>query len=98
MFPRPLHPPSAQIGKMLQGTVHLPISSRQTRAAYNNSDAFALITPLKRLLNMEKTEAHKLPRAVLNERRRRAVKMRMSGAAIAETVNHPLRVNRCVWG
>jgi len=35
---------------------------------------------------MEKAEAHKLPRAVLNERRRRAVKMRLSGATIAETV------------
>jgi transposase len=35
---------------------------------------------------MEKTEAHKLPRVVLNERRRRAVKLRLSGAMIAETV------------
>jgi len=35
---------------------------------------------------MEKTEAHKLPRVVLNERRRRAVKLRLSGATIAETV------------
>jgi transposase len=35
---------------------------------------------------MEKTEAHKLPRAVLNERRRLAVKMRLRGATIAETV------------
>jgi uncharacterized protein (DUF427 family) len=34
---------------------------------------------------MEKTEAHKLPRAVLNERRCRAVKMRLDGATIAET-------------
>jgi len=35
---------------------------------------------------MEKTEAHKLPRSVLNERRRRAVKMRLGGATIAATV------------
>jgi transposase len=35
---------------------------------------------------MEKTEGHRLPRVVLNERRRRAVKMRMRGATIAETV------------
>ena len=35
---------------------------------------------------MEKTEAHRLPRVVLNERRRRAVKLRLSGATIAETV------------
>jgi len=35
---------------------------------------------------MERTEAHKLPRIVLNERRRRAVKMRLNGATIAETV------------
>ena len=36
-------------------------------------------------MNMEKTEAHKLPRVVLNERRRRAVKMRLRGATIAAT-------------
>jgi len=35
---------------------------------------------------MEKTEAHRLPRVVLNERRRRAVKLRLNGATIAETV------------
>ena len=35
---------------------------------------------------MWKTDGHKLPIAVLNERRRRAVKMRLSGATIAETV------------
>ena len=35
---------------------------------------------------MEKTRAHRLPRVVLNERRRRAVKLRLSGATIAETV------------
>ena len=35
---------------------------------------------------MEKTEAHRLPRVVLNERRRRAVKVRLSGATIAETM------------
>ena len=35
---------------------------------------------------MEKTEAHRLPRVVLNERRRLAVKLRLSGATIAETV------------
>jgi transposase len=35
---------------------------------------------------MERTEEHKLPRVVLNERRRRAVKMRLNGATIAETV------------
>jgi transposase len=35
---------------------------------------------------MEKTEAHKLPRVVLNERRRFAVKLRLNGATIAETV------------
>jgi len=35
---------------------------------------------------MEKTEGHRLPRVVLNERRRRAVKLRLSGATIAETV------------
>lgn len=35
---------------------------------------------------MERTEAHRLPRVVLNERRRRAVKLRLSGTAIAETV------------
>jgi transposase len=35
---------------------------------------------------MEKTEAHKLPRVVLNEPRCRAVKLRLSGATIAETV------------
>jgi len=35
---------------------------------------------------MEKTEAHRLPRAVLNERRRRSVKLRLSGATIAEAV------------
>lgn len=40
----------------------------------------------ERLLIMEKTEGHKLPRVVLNERRRRAVKMRLRGATIAETV------------
>jgi transposase len=39
-----------------------------------------------RLRSKEKTEAHKLPRSVLNERRGRAVKMRLSGATIAETV------------
>ena len=33
---------------------------------------------------MEKTEAHRLPRVVLNERRRRAVKLRLGGATIAE--------------
>ena len=41
---------------------------------------------LKRLTNMEKTEAHRLPRVVLNERRRRAVKLSLHGATIAETV------------
>ena len=35
---------------------------------------------------MEKTEAHRLPRVVLNERRRLAVKLRLNGATIAETV------------
>ena len=35
---------------------------------------------------MERTEAHRLPRVVLNERRRRAVKLRLSGTTIAETV------------
>jgi transposase len=35
---------------------------------------------------MEKTEGHRLPRVVLNERRRLAVKMRLRGATIAETV------------
>ena len=35
---------------------------------------------------MEKTEAHRLPRVVLNERRRRAVKLRLNGATIEETV------------
>jgi tetrahydromethanopterin S-methyltransferase subunit G len=29
---------------------------------------------------MEMTEAHRLPRVVMNERRRRAVKLRLSGA------------------
>jgi hypothetical protein len=45
-------------------------------------------------MNMKKTEGHKLPRAVLNERRRRAVKMRMMGAAIAETVRN---ASLAVW-
>jgi transposase len=35
---------------------------------------------------MEKTEAHRVPRVVLNERRRLAVKLRLGGATIAETV------------
>ena len=35
---------------------------------------------------MEKSEAHRLPRVVLNERRRIAVKLRLSGVRIAETV------------
>ena len=35
---------------------------------------------------MERTEAHRLPRVVLNERRHRAVKLRLSGTTIAETV------------
>ena len=35
---------------------------------------------------MEKTEAHRIPRVALNERRRRAVKLRLSGLTIAETV------------
>ena len=38
-----------------------------------------------RLIDMERTEAHRLPRVVLNERRR-AVKLRLSGATIAETM------------
>lgn len=36
-------------------------------------------------MGMEKTEGHRLPRAVLNECRRRAVKLRLSGATIVET-------------
>jgi hypothetical protein len=36
MLARPLHPRITQIGKILQGIVHLPISSSQTRAAYSN--------------------------------------------------------------
>jgi transposase len=36
---------------------------------------------------MAQTEAHRLPRVVLNERRRRAVKLCLSGATIAETVS-----------
>jgi hypothetical protein len=34
---------------------------------------------------MEKTEAHKIPRAVLNEHRHHAMKMRLGGTTIAET-------------
>ena len=34
----------------------------------------------ERLIVMEMTEAHRLPRVVMNERRRRAVKLRLSGA------------------
>jgi transposase len=41
---------------------------------------------VERLIDLERTEAHRLPRVVLNERRRRAVKLRLSGTAIAETV------------
>ncbi len=39
---------------------------------------------LHRLTGIEKTEAHRLPRVVLNERRRRAVKLRLSGATMVE--------------
>src|ERR1017187_5832864 len=42
MFPRPLHPGVAQICKILQGAVHLPISSRQTCAGYRKEDTFAV--------------------------------------------------------
>lgn len=41
---------------------------------------------LRRLICIEKAEAHRLPRVVLNQRRRRAVKLRLSGATITETV------------
>ncbi len=41
---------------------------------------------LKHLIGLEKTEAHCLPRVVLNERCRGVVKLRLSGVTIAETV------------
>jgi len=37
---------------------------------------------------MNGTEAYRLQRSVLNERRRLAVKFRLSGATIAKTVEH----------
>lgn len=45
---------------------------------------FVYLNPLR---SKEKTETHCLPRVVLNERRRRAVMLRLSWATIAETVS-----------
>jgi len=46
---------------------------------------------------MEEADGRKLSEAVLNEHRRRAVKMRLSGATIAETARLCEIGERTVW-
>jgi hypothetical protein len=47
MLSRPLHPRVRQLGKILQGIFHLPISSDPLCLAYTVLDAFALVeTPI----------------------------------------------------